>query len=101
MGDGGWFNLEDHSCLFQNLSSVCSTWGNVNFMISKGRVHFSPKEIFMHYCSLENTYGMICSATEDDVVIFSSGFAFHLKILHERGLSLLKRESKFFSCVMD
>lgn len=37
---------------------------------------------------------MKCIATEDDVDVFLSGYAFRLKILHERGLSLVKRESK-------
>lgn len=42
--------------------------------------------------SLQSTYGMKCSASEDDVDVLMSGFAFRLKILHERGLSLSKRE---------
>ncbi|KAJ6378798.1 hypothetical protein OIU78_028927 [Salix suchowensis] len=42
--------------------------------------------------SLENSWGMTCTATEDDVDVFQSGYAFRLKILHERGLSLVKRE---------
>lgn len=42
--------------------------------------------------SLRSTYGMTCSASEDDVDVLMSGFAFRLKILHERGLSLSKRE---------
>ncbi|CAK7339575.1 unnamed protein product [Dovyalis caffra] len=42
--------------------------------------------------SLENSWGMTCTATEDDVDVFLSGYAFRLKILHERGLSLVKRE---------
>uniref|UniRef100_A0A5B7C9D5 Putative nucleolar protein 6 isoform X2 n=1 Tax=Davidia involucrata TaxID=16924 RepID=A0A5B7C9D5_DAVIN len=42
--------------------------------------------------SLQNSWGMTCTATEDDVDVFVSGYAFRLKILHERGLSLLKRQ---------
>ncbi|KAB5547640.1 hypothetical protein DKX38_011046 [Salix brachista] len=42
--------------------------------------------------SLENSWGMTCTATEDDVDVLQSGYAFRLKILHERGLSLVKRE---------
>ncbi|KAI4381714.1 hypothetical protein MLD38_007764 [Melastoma candidum] len=42
--------------------------------------------------SLQNNYGMAYSATEDDVDVLMSGFAFRLRILHERGLTLLKRE---------
>ncbi|XP_031399532.1 nucleolar protein 6 isoform X2 [Punica granatum] len=42
--------------------------------------------------SLQNNYGMTCIATEEDVDILVSGFAFRLKILHEKGLSLLNRE---------
>ncbi|KAM7252197.1 hypothetical protein ACFE04_024080 [Oxalis oulophora] len=44
--------------------------------------------------SLENRWGMTCTASEDNVDIFISGYAFRLKILHERGLTLLNRESK-------
>ncbi|KAI8566766.1 hypothetical protein RHMOL_Rhmol02G0067400 [Rhododendron molle] len=40
--------------------------------------------------SLESNWGMICNATEDDVVVFTSGYAFRLKILHEKGLTLTK-----------
>ncbi|KAH9711398.1 nucleolar protein [Citrus sinensis] len=43
--------------------------------------------------SLQNRWGMTCSATEDDADIFMSGYAFRLKILHERGLSLVKSEN--------
>ncbi|KAG8659917.1 nucleolar protein 6 isoform X2 [Manihot esculenta] len=42
--------------------------------------------------SLQNSWGMTCTVTEDDVDVFLSGFAFRLIILHERGLSLVKRE---------
>ncbi|XP_059457350.1 uncharacterized protein LOC132187164 [Corylus avellana] len=42
--------------------------------------------------SLQNTWGMKCTATEDDVDIFTSGYVFRLKILHERGLSLVRKE---------
>ncbi|KDP42811.1 hypothetical protein JCGZ_23753 [Jatropha curcas] len=42
--------------------------------------------------SLQNSWGMTCIATEEDVDVFLSGYAFRLKILHERGLTLVKRE---------
>nr|POF25474.1 nucleolar protein 6 [Quercus suber] len=42
--------------------------------------------------SLQNSWGMTCTATEDDVDVFVSGYVYRLKIWHERGLSLLKRE---------
>ncbi|GAV60039.1 Nrap domain-containing protein, partial [Cephalotus follicularis] len=42
--------------------------------------------------SLQNRWGMTCTATEDDMDIFISGYAFRLKILHERGLTFSKRE---------
>ncbi|CAI9114714.1 OLC1v1015496C1 [Oldenlandia corymbosa var. corymbosa] len=41
--------------------------------------------------SLQNKWGMTCSSTEDDVDVFMSGFAFRLRILHERGLNLVRR----------
>jgi hypothetical protein len=37
---------------------------------------------------------MKCTATEDDVDVFTSGYVFRLKILHERGLSLVRKEGK-------
>lgn len=43
--------------------------------------------------SLQNSWGMTCTATEDDVDVFVSGYAFRLKIWHERGLTLLRRET--------
>ncbi|CAL2273857.1 unnamed protein product [Prunus armeniaca] len=43
--------------------------------------------------SLHNNWGMTCTATEDDVDVFVSGYAFRLKIWHERGLTLLRRET--------
>ncbi|XP_044469095.1 nucleolar protein 6 [Mangifera indica] len=42
--------------------------------------------------SLCNRWGMTCTATEDDVDVLMSGYSFRLKILHERGLSLVKGE---------
>ncbi|XP_027117353.1 uncharacterized protein [Coffea arabica] len=43
--------------------------------------------------SLQKNWGMTCTAAEDDVDVFMSGFAFRLKILHERGLNLVRRPS--------
>lgn len=37
---------------------------------------------------------MSCIATEDDVDVLISGYAFRIKILHERGLSLVKGQGK-------
>ncbi|CAJ1930137.1 unnamed protein product [Sphenostylis stenocarpa] len=42
--------------------------------------------------SLQKTWGMTCTATEDNVDVLVSGYAFRLKILHERGLNLLNKE---------
>ncbi|GFQ06850.1 nucleolar protein 6 [Phtheirospermum japonicum] len=42
--------------------------------------------------SLQTKRGITCTATEDNVDVFMSGYAFRLKILHERGLSLVKRQ---------
>lgn len=48
-------------------------------------------------------WGMTCTATENDVDVLLSGYAFRLKILHERGLSLIKKESRcfYFLCNYD
>ncbi|XP_021848982.2 uncharacterized protein [Spinacia oleracea] len=42
--------------------------------------------------SLQKKWDVSCIATEDDVDVLLSGYAFRLKILHERGLSLVKGE---------
>ncbi|KAF3447128.1 hypothetical protein FNV43_RR12308 [Rhamnella rubrinervis] len=44
--------------------------------------------------SLQKNWGMICTATEDNVDVFVSGYAFRLKIWHERGLNLLRKENE-------
>ncbi|KAK2981597.1 hypothetical protein RJ640_011127 [Escallonia rubra] len=43
--------------------------------------------------SLQKQWGMSFTATEDDVDVFLSGYAFRLRILHERSLSLSKRRT--------
>ncbi|GLT39138.1 hypothetical protein SLA2020_133450 [Shorea laevis] len=42
--------------------------------------------------SLQNSWGMPCTASEEDVDVFLDGYAFRLRIMHERGLSLVKKE---------
>ncbi|XP_020099122.1 nucleolar protein 6 isoform X1 [Ananas comosus] len=43
--------------------------------------------------SLQDRWGMFCTATEDEVNVHTSGYSFSLKILHERGLSMLKNQA--------
>lgn len=43
---------------------------------------------------------MTCTATEEDVDVLMSGYAFRLKILHERALSLLKESMAYTSCMI-
>ncbi|CAN8328094.1 unnamed protein product [Cochlearia groenlandica] len=42
--------------------------------------------------NLQKVEGIPCTATEENVDVFMGGYAFRLRILHERGLSLVKRE---------
>ncbi|KAF9612335.1 hypothetical protein IFM89_038938 [Coptis chinensis] len=54
--------------------------------------------------SLQKTWGMTCIASEDDVDVLMSGYAFRLEILHERGLNMVKKQfdnvqMKRISCV--
>ncbi|KAG8478251.1 hypothetical protein CXB51_028141 [Gossypium anomalum] len=42
--------------------------------------------------SLQDNWGITCTATEEDVDVFMDGYAFRLRILHERGLSLVNNE---------
>ncbi|CAJ2646395.1 unnamed protein product [Trifolium pratense] len=44
--------------------------------------------------SLQKKWGMTCTATEDDVDVLMSGYAFRLKLLHERALSLIGSDQK-------
>lgn len=43
--------------------------------------------------SLQSSCGMMSTATENDVDVVLSGYAFRLKILHERGLSLVSKKT--------
>ncbi|XP_008790387.2 nucleolar protein 6 [Phoenix dactylifera] len=38
--------------------------------------------------SLQDHWGVFCTASEDEVDVLMSGYAFHLRILHERGLNV-------------
>lgn len=49
--------------------------------------------------TLQKHWGMFCTATEDGVDILVSGYAFRLKILHERGLNLMVSQVKGTSSV--
>ncbi|XP_074312667.1 uncharacterized protein LOC141648101 isoform X2 [Silene latifolia] len=49
--------------------------------------------------SLQSKHGVTCVATEDNVDVLLLGYAFRLKILHERGLSLVKRQGNQFKRV--
>lgn len=48
-----------------------------------------------YYDSLQKKWGMTCTATQDDVDVLMSGYAFRLKLLHERALSLLKESMTY------
>lgn len=63
------------SCIFKTLILYVSTW-NLNKIV----------------ISLQDCCGLTCIATENDVDFLMSGYAFRLKILHERGLSLVKKQ---------
>ena len=52
--------------------------------------------LLCYYGSLQKVWGITCTATEKDVDVLMAGYAFRLKILHERGLSLLKKEGMGF-----
>ncbi|KAJ1692881.1 hypothetical protein LUZ63_009579 [Rhynchospora breviuscula] len=43
--------------------------------------------------SLEERWGMFCTASEEEVNVHTSGFSFSLKILHERALSTLANQA--------
>ncbi|KAH1082116.1 hypothetical protein J1N35_021877 [Gossypium stocksii] len=42
--------------------------------------------------SLQDNWRITCTATEEDVDVFMDGYGFRLRILHERGLSLVNKE---------
>lgn len=43
-------------------------------------------------CSLEERWGALCVAAEDEVNILMSGYSFCLRIMHEKGLSMLQTQ---------
>ncbi|CAH9146997.1 unnamed protein product [Cuscuta epithymum] len=45
--------------------------------------------------SLQNNWGLTCTATEDDVEVLMSGFAFRLKVLHERALNFVNGQLNY------
>lgn len=61
--------------MFKTLILYVSTW-NLNKIV----------------ISLQDYCGLTCIATENDVELLMSGYAFRLKLLHERGLSLVKKQ---------
>lgn len=77
------------------LLKIGERWADWDYKISILAILSFERIIWWYYYgSLQNNWGMTCTATEDDVDVFVSGYAFRLKIWHERGLTLLRRESK-------
>ncbi|XP_050228407.1 uncharacterized protein LOC126677694 [Mercurialis annua] len=80
------------SCI-QPLEVMIQLEGSGNWPMDKVAIEKTKSAFLLKIGeSLQNNCGMTCTATEDDVDIFVSGYAFRLKILHERGLSLVKKE---------
>ncbi|XP_077218080.1 nucleolar protein isoform X2 [Tasmannia lanceolata] len=43
--------------------------------------------------SLQRCWGMTCISSEEEVNVLVSGYAFRLRILHERGMNLIKKQA--------
>ncbi|XAR73269.1 hypothetical protein NMG60_11007182 [Bertholletia excelsa] len=80
------------SCI-QPLEVVIQLEGSGNWPMDDAAIEKTKSAFLLKIGeSLQDKWGMTCNASEDDMVVFTSGYAFRLKILHERGLSLLKRQ---------
>lgn len=86
-----------HNCLANVLNVASKVLVNLNRCVWNILL---PKAFSCKTLSLQNNYGMTCIANEGYIDILLSGFAFRLKILHERGLSLLNHEGQFFPCLL-
>ncbi|CAI9294477.1 unnamed protein product [Lactuca saligna] len=72
----------------KHMSLLSSMENNITLHLEAGRLVYTP--------SLEKDYGMKYSPYEVGVDVFLSGYVFHLKILHKRGLDLLNGQSESY-----
>ncbi|CAH1422112.1 unnamed protein product [Lactuca virosa] len=72
----------------KHMSLLSSMENHVTLHLEAGRPVYTP--------SLEKDYGMKYCPYEAGVDVFLSGYVFHLKILHERGLDLLNGQSESY-----
>ncbi|KAK7252913.1 hypothetical protein RIF29_37189 [Crotalaria pallida] len=80
------------SCI-QPLEVMIQFEGSGNWPMDEIAIEKTKSSFLIHIGeSLQKMWGMTCTATENDVDVLMSGYAFRLKILHERGLSLIKNE---------
>ncbi|KAJ0098047.1 hypothetical protein Patl1_28938 [Pistacia atlantica] len=90
------FQLALYFIAFPNFTHVASTIhleGSGNWPMDHVAIEKTKSAFLIQIGeSLHNRWRMTCTATEDDVDVLMSGYSFRLKILHERGLSLVKRE---------
>ncbi|KAL8507398.1 hypothetical protein ACS0TY_018083 [Phlomoides rotata] len=90
---GSKIKLEKHTpnCI-QPLEVMVQLEGSGNWPMDELAMEKTKTAFLLRIAeSLQTKLGITCTATEDDVDVFMSGYAFRLKILHERGLSLVKR----------
>ncbi|KAL2497823.1 Nrap protein [Abeliophyllum distichum] len=85
----------------QNLTSTCirplevmiQLEGSGNWLMDDLAMEKTKSAFLMKIGeSLQEKWGVSCTATEDDVDVFMSGYAFRLKFLHERSLGLVQRQ---------
>lgn len=98
-GSGNWptdeVAIEKTKTAF--LLKIGERWAEFDFVMTILTSLFWMSIWWSQYGSLQNVWGMRCIASEDAVNVLVSGYAFHLKIWHERGLSLLNKECKVSS----
>ncbi|KAH6800552.1 nucleolar protein [Perilla frutescens var. hirtella] len=91
--EGARIKLEKHTATcIHPLEVMIQLGGSGNWPLDELAMEKTKTAFLLRIAeSLHTKFGITCTATEDDVDIFMSGYAFRLKILHERGLSLVKR----------
>ncbi|CAL1360812.1 unnamed protein product [Linum trigynum] len=88
-GSGGKLSKLTSSCI-QPLEVMIQLEGSGNWPKDDVTIQKTKSAFLLKIGeSLQSNWGMRCDATEDEVVVLLSGYAFRLKILHERALALV------------
>ncbi|GMI78326.1 hypothetical protein like AT1G63810 [Hibiscus trionum] len=77
----------------QSLEVMIQLEGSGNWPMDDVLIERTKSVFLLKICeSLQDNWGMTCTASEKDVDVLMDGYAFRLRMLHERGLSLVNKE---------